>query len=207
MPRPNPHRRRALADAAVTLLAQRGAHGLTHRSVEARADVPAGTATNYFRSREGLLVAAAERIVELHVAEAERATGEVVSDPDRVAPSGPGRAEATVHTMVDLLSASLWTAATALRDRYLAVFELQMEARRSPRLAAVLGRLEEATYSSTVRLHEDLGTLATKDTVATLGALYAGALFTLVTRPVEQVDRAAVRALVEAMVRGAFARA
>src|SRR5690606_25539769 len=116
MPPPNPHRRRALADAAVSLLADRGAHGLTHRSVEALAEVPAGTASNYFRSREALLIAAAERIVELHLADMEAATA------TEREPSGRPRWAEDAEAFADLLADSLWTAATVLRERYLAVF-------------------------------------------------------------------------------------
>lgn len=195
MPRPNPHRRRALADAAITLLAEQGAHGLTHRAVESRAGVPSGTATNYFRSREGLLVTAAERIVELHLDEAARATAE----------AGAVEAPDTVHTLVDLITDSLWTAVTTLRDRYLAILELQLEARRRPALASVLARLEGSALAGTVQLHDDLGTLASERTVSTLITLYGGALFTLTTRPVELLDRESVRTLTEAMVLGALA--
>src|SRR5690606_20007942 len=106
MPPANLHRRRALADAAIALLAEQGVHGLTHRAVEARAGVPAGTATNYFRNREQLLIAAAERIAEVHLAEAAQATAAVgtaspLPDPGTLPPQE--RAEATVRTMVDLL--------------------------------------------------------------------------------------------------------
>ncbi|PWV46854.1 TetR/AcrR family transcriptional regulator [Nocardiopsis sp. L17-MgMaSL7] len=200
MPRPNQHRRRALADAAIALLAERGAHGLTHRAVETRAGVPAGTATNYFRSREGLLVTAAERIVELHLDEAARATNDAVEDHG----SADLPPEAVVRTLVDLLTDSLWTAVTTLRGRYLAILELQLEARRRPALAAVLAGLSDTALASTARLHEDLGTLASETAVSTLITLYGGALFTLTTRPEELLDRASVRALTEAMVRGAL---
>ena len=59
VPPPNNERRAQLADAAIELLAASGVHGVTHRAVDRRAGLPAGTASNYFRSREALLVAAA----------------------------------------------------------------------------------------------------------------------------------------------------
>lgn len=213
MPPANQQRRRSLADAAIALLAEQGAHGLTHRAVEARAGVPAGTATNYFRNREKLLHAAAERIIELHLAEAAEATS-VVADTGARATRGEGaatttpphdRAEATAQTLVDLLSDSLWTAVTTLRERYLAVLELQLEARRRPALAAALTGLWNTAFTSTAELHEDLGTLASETSISTLITLYGGALFTLATRPVELLDQASVRTLTEAMVRGALA--
>nr|MDA8322359.1 TetR/AcrR family transcriptional regulator [Actinomycetota bacterium] len=49
MPQPrNEERRRALADAAIAILAGQGSHHLTHRTVDRRAGVPAGTTANYF---------------------------------------------------------------------------------------------------------------------------------------------------------------
>ncbi|MFD6098602.1 TetR/AcrR family transcriptional regulator [Nocardiopsis flavescens] len=192
MPPANLRRRRSLADAAIALLVEEGVHGLTHRAVEARAGVPAGTATNYFRSREALLVAAAERVLELHFADVAAAT------EGRTGPTGPDE-------LVDMIAASLWGAATALRGRYLAIFELRMEARRRPALERVLGRLERAAVAETAALHAALGTPVSEEAVATLATLYGGALFTLVTGPVGAFDEAGVRALVASMVHGALA--
>lgn len=192
MPPANPRRRRALADAAVALLAEEGVHGLTHRSVESRAGVPAGTATNYFRSREALLVAAAERVLELHLADMAAAA------EGMAAPTG-------ADELVDMIAESLWGAATVLRGRYLAIFELRMEARRRPALEAVLGRLERAAVADTVGLHAALGTSVPDEAVAALATLYGGALFTLVTGPTGVFDRAGVRRLVAAMVHGVLA--
>ncbi|CAL9442201.1 hypothetical protein SUDANB121_02285 [Nocardiopsis dassonvillei] len=191
MPPANLHRRRALADAAIALLAAEGVHGLTHRAVEARAGVPAGTATNYFRSREALLVAAAERVLELHLADMAAATEGM---------AGPTGAD----ELIDMIAASLWGAATVLRDRYLAIFELRLEERRRPALAEVLGRLERTAVADTAALHAVLGTSVPEEAVATLAALYGGALFTLVTGPAGAFDEADVRRLVAAMVHGAL---
>ncbi|WP_017593004.1 TetR/AcrR family transcriptional regulator [Nocardiopsis potens] len=209
MPPPNPHRRRALADAAVSLLADRGAHGLTHRSVEALAEVPAGTASNYFRSREALLVAAAERIVELHLADMEAATAAEGTGTEGAAvePSGrPWWAE-DAEAFADLLAESLWTAATALRERYLAVFELQLEARRSPALTEALAGLGGAAVRASAGLHTAAGSPVPEAAVPIVGDLYAGVLFTLVARPAETLDREAVRARAAAIVHGALAAA
>src|SRR5690606_3757177 len=58
----NPERRDRLGDAAIEVLASEGSRGLTHRAVDQRAGLPTGTTANYYRSRESLLTAAAERI-------------------------------------------------------------------------------------------------------------------------------------------------
>ena len=56
-----PHRRDELLDAAICVLGERGMHGLTHRAVDAAAGLPAGSASNYFRTRDALLNAVVER--------------------------------------------------------------------------------------------------------------------------------------------------
>lgn len=204
MPPANLRRRRALADAAISLLAEEGAHGLTHRAVEARAGVPAGTATNYARNREALLVAAAERVLELHFADMAAATA---ADQAEGTADGTGpapRRTTSAHELAEILADSLWTAATELRDRYLAVFELQLEARRRPALAAVLARLGATALADTAGLHDEMGTGVSEAAVSVLISLYSGTLFNLVTLPADLLDRERVGALAEAMVRGAL---
>jgi DNA-binding transcriptional regulator YbjK len=183
MPPTNPARRRALTDAAITLLASSGVHGLTHRAVEKEADLPPGTASNYFRSREALLVAAAERVAELHHAATDRATDQPA-------------------TLVDLLTESLLTAATTQRDRYLAVFELQLEAVRRPVLAAALSGLRDAASQITAGHHDKLGLAIPREKIPILIALYGSTLFTLVTAPPGSVGKDFVRDMVQVIVYG-----
>lgn len=187
MPPTNPARRRALTDAAIELLASSGVHGLTHRAVEKQADLPPGTASNYFRSREALLVAAAERIVELHHADTDQAIDRATELPT---------------TLVDLWTQSLLTAATTLRDRYLAIFELQMEAARRPVLASALANLQDTASLLTAGYHDKLGLTIPRERIPALIALYGGALFTLVAAPPGSVSREAVQNVVEVMVYG-----
>ena len=55
------NRRDELLDAANFVLGERGIHGLTHRAVDATAGLPAGSTSNYFRTRDALLNAVVER--------------------------------------------------------------------------------------------------------------------------------------------------
>ena len=55
------NRRDDLLDAAIGVLGESGIHALTHRAVDAAAGVPAGSASNHFRSRDALLNAVVER--------------------------------------------------------------------------------------------------------------------------------------------------
>ncbi len=192
MPQPrNEERRRALADAAIAILAGQGSHHLTHRTVDRRAGVPAGTTANYFPQRDDLLDAAARRIVELSVTDMTTATAPTQTDP----PSRPD--------LAGLLGDSLFAAATVLRERYLAIYELLLEATRRPRLAETLATLSESTVESTLALHRELGLGTTRAQVEAMVTLYGGALYALVTGPAPQaVTRDQTRALAEAIVTG-----
>src|SRR5215218_476994 len=75
-------RRTDLLDAAISVLGERGMHGLSHRAVDAAAGLPAGSTSNYFRSRDALLNAVVERF-----AARERAGWEDIAL--RVYPSTP----------------------------------------------------------------------------------------------------------------------
>ena len=57
-----PSRRENLLDAAIQVLGERGMRALTHRAVDAEAGVAAGSAANYFPTRESLLGAIADRV-------------------------------------------------------------------------------------------------------------------------------------------------
>jgi len=201
VPRTNPERRRALTDAGIALLVDAGVHGLSHRAVERAAGLPAGTAANYFPGREDLLVATAERIVELHLADARAATEASVA----AEPAGPavGGGE-LLDRMTDLLAASLLDAATAHRDRYLAIAELQLEARRRPALAAALAGLATQASDLTAAMHADTGLDIDPAAVPTLVLLYGGALLTLVTGAAP-ADAATTRHLARAIVHGSLA--
>lgn len=69
--RHDPGRRERLVDAAVHVLAERGLAGLSHRAVAAEADVPLGSTTYHFASRDDLLLAALRRISEQWLAAVE----------------------------------------------------------------------------------------------------------------------------------------
>ena len=53
-----------VADAALDVVAAQGMKGLTHRAVDAASGSPAGTTSNYFRTRAALVEAAVDRLEE-----------------------------------------------------------------------------------------------------------------------------------------------
>ncbi|MFF1380910.1 TetR/AcrR family transcriptional regulator [Streptomyces sp. NPDC058308] len=61
-------RTEVIADAALTLLAERGMRGLTHRAVDETAGLPQGSTSNHARTRLALLEAAVRRQAEREAA-------------------------------------------------------------------------------------------------------------------------------------------
>ncbi|MFG2132911.1 TetR/AcrR family transcriptional regulator [Streptomyces sp. NPDC048751] len=62
-------RRTLLADAAIDVLAREGMRGLTHRAVDRAVNLPPGTTSAYYRTRQALLTALVRRLVALDQAE------------------------------------------------------------------------------------------------------------------------------------------
>ena len=60
-----PDRRTQLLDAALAVVADKGMKGLTHRAVDAAAEVAEGTTSNYFRNRAALVEAVLDRLEHL----------------------------------------------------------------------------------------------------------------------------------------------
>ena len=182
------------------ILASCGIHGLSHRAVEVVAGLPAGTASNYFRSREALLIAAAERIAELQYAETRRAAQQHGRAP---APQDGDSADSLAEQAADLIAGSLIAAATVHRERHLAVLELLLEARRQPPLAAALADMQEEAARFTSELHARLGLPIPGRALPVLLGLYEGALFALLTAQSPETIEHSARVLAHALFHGA----
>ncbi|MEV7188582.1 TetR/AcrR family transcriptional regulator [Kitasatospora sp. NPDC093102] len=129
-----PPRPTLIADAAITLIAERGLRGLTHRAVDEEAGLPAGSTSNLARTRAALLELALTRIVERETEDYPVLT---VEHP-AAAPPGPASArDLLVRVGADLLHQAL----TSGRRLTLARLELALEATRRPELRAVYDRL------------------------------------------------------------------
>lgn len=139
MPRPT-IRPTELADAAVSVLATSGIHRLTHRTVDTRAEVPEGTTSNHFRSRSALLEAAARRLLAEHEADLHAPAGWLASSD----------VPAVLAALVDARE-------PAVRRRYLAYYELMLEATREPRLGEVLRQVRGASVERIGRLLDVAG--------------------------------------------------
>ncbi|MEU0491715.1 TetR family transcriptional regulator [Nocardiopsis sp. NPDC006139] len=169
MVRRNPERRRALLDAAIDVLAEEGARGLTFRAVDARAGVPTGTASNYFSDRAQLLLQAGA-----HVHVRLTPTEEFMASFADTAPSR----EQTRVGMHDLLRRIRGD-----RNGYLALLELRLEANRHPGIRAELTRTIRDTLEDNVRLHLEGGFPGDRSTVITLYLAMTGLFLESLTLP------------------------
>ena len=143
-------------------------------------------------------MAAADRIVELHHADMDRAA------QHHTATTKARPAERARRPLIDLLTESLLTAATTLRNRYRAIFELQLEALRRPALASALAGLPDTSIADDRRPPRHARPAHPREAIPTLITLYGGTLFTLVTAPVERISGQIVHGLAQAIVHGAL---
>jgi DNA-binding transcriptional regulator YbjK len=138
--KPNPaERRRDLCDAAIQLLADDGAKGLSHLKVDRKAAVPDGTTSFYFRTRDALLRAVAERLAELDMESLQAIADSADSQAEHPSPS--------VLSQV-VIQAGSEPQLTRTKARY----ELTMHAARDPELAVIL---QQATDAFT-KLHQEI---------------------------------------------------
>lgn len=163
----NPHRRSLLADAGLRVLAECGARGLTHRAVDTEAAVPIGTASNYFRSRDALLGALGERIMERFA-------------PDETVLAELGRREPSRELFIDYLR-YIVERTTRRPELTRALIELRLEAARRPGLAAILGATLQRGYRDDVAFHATTGLPGGPFEIALLHYALDGLLLDLLT--------------------------
>ncbi|MFG2989356.1 TetR/AcrR family transcriptional regulator [Streptomyces sp. NPDC048257] len=143
MVRRNAERRASLVDAAIEVLAEQGARGLTFRAVDTEAAVPAGTASNYFANRDDLLTQAGARVYER-------------LQPDEATIARHRTAAQDRAAYATLMRETIARIST-FRTGYLALLELRLEATRRPELRAVLTARVRADVDANVAHHEESG--------------------------------------------------
>ncbi|MFC9620534.1 TetR/AcrR family transcriptional regulator [Streptomyces sp. NPDC056930] len=165
----NPERRTALVDAAIEVLADEGARGLTFRAVDARAGVPVGTSSNYFANRDDLFMQAAARI-----------TVRMTPDPAKVEEAM--RPTPSRELVADLMR---WLVQRMEDDRtgYLAMLELRLEATRRPALRNRLTRPVRANLEESARFHREAGLPGDADAFLVLYLAMTGLLLEHFTLP------------------------
>ncbi|MGW3497800.1 TetR/AcrR family transcriptional regulator [Streptomyces sp. NPDC001020] len=109
-----------IADTALTLLAERGMRGLTHRAVDEAAGLPQGSTSNLARTRLALLEIAVRRLADREA--------RVLALHEMPAP------EDGLGALVDSLALATHRSLTRNRELTLARYELALEATRRPEL-------------------------------------------------------------------------
>jgi AcrR family transcriptional regulator len=125
------NRRTVIADAAVTVLAERGIRGLTHRAVDEVAGLAPGSTSYYFRTRTALLEAVLAHLVQIdRAAFAEPGLADAEADT----PIGPAELDALADAMATAIDDML----TRRRRHTLARYACLLEAARTPELGDLL---------------------------------------------------------------------
>ncbi|HEX6471011.1 MAG TPA: TetR family transcriptional regulator [Streptosporangiaceae bacterium] len=189
-------RRDALLDAGAELLAEGGFAKVSHRAVAERAGVPLAATTYYFRSRDELIAAAFERMVDRDIA----ATGARFTErirrlaPDL--PPGPataGTARVPARAAAEAFAAALLPHDEAERRRQLALWELYLQAGRDPALRPLARAWTDRCRALTRELLRISGYQATEAFVHMLGAAADG----LAIEAIVEDRPNAVRSMVE----------
>jgi AcrR family transcriptional regulator len=167
---PNPERRNQILDAAIDILCDDGVGGLTHRQVDSRTGLPAGTTSNYFRTRQALLEATAARTVDLHWQRVEAAKKAVK----------PINRDGLKALMLRMLEPD-----EQFRRWTLARFELFMEGTRRPELQPFVKDLQAAAVKSATLIIEAAGFTPTPHQMDQLSRLLNGFVFSNLTMPPE----------------------
>jgi DNA-binding transcriptional regulator YbjK len=182
----NEERRRALADAAVGVLADEGARGLTHRAVDRRAGMPPGTTSNYFRTRADLLQGIIARI------------GERLSpDPavlERLSRRRPGK-----RLYADYVR-DIVRRLTDDADATLALFELRLEAARRPEVEEVIGGWLRGGFAADVAFNSAAGLPGGAREIALFHYAVDGLLLDRLTTSIDSAT--STDAVVDALVEG-----
>lgn len=172
---PNPERRNQILDAAIDILCDDGVGGLTHRQVDNRAHVPAGTTSNYFRTRSALLEATASRTVDLHWQRVEAIRTNI----------GPLSRDGLKALMIRMMEpdeqARRWT---------LARFELFMEGTRRAELRPLMAELQAAAVKSATLVFEAAGFTTAPERMDELSRLLNGLVFSNLTVAPDGLDAA-----------------
>ncbi|MDJ0336575.1 TetR/AcrR family transcriptional regulator [Salinibacterium sp. G-O1] len=166
----NPERRAVVTDAALVILGRDGGRALTHRAVDALADIPSGTCANYFPTRATLLLAMAKRIF------------------DRLEPAGNRLTELEQVTEEEALASYAGYVVERLTknpDMARALIELRLEASRDHEVHDALAPFLRQGLSDDLEFHQVRGLGANPRVVILLHHLVNGILLDHLTIPLD----------------------
>ncbi|WP_396929760.1 TetR/AcrR family transcriptional regulator [Mycolicibacterium sp.] len=186
---PNPERRTAILDAAIDIIVDVGIGGLTHRQVDDRAGLPAGTTSNYFRTRLALLEATAAHVVDLHWRHVEVLKSALPSPMNRTG-------------VAALLTRMVADPDEPARRRHLARFELFIEATRRPELRPFIYELQHAAMNVAGIILASAGIDAAPEQIDELARLLNGLTFSNLT--IDQPDGHEPAGLIDRLLAAVF---
>ncbi len=182
----NAARRLLLLDAALAIIAEGGVDAVRARKVAARASVPLGSVSYWFKNRDALIREAFDHFLERNTAFLEGLLADTALD--------------SIEALVDFLCAMV---AAEFRDKrqVLTEYELILAAGRDADLAARLARWEELLFSRVRAVLAGLGSPRPDEDARSLVELVRGFEILALTRPQPDTDdlRARLRRLLATM--------
>lgn len=170
------HRRDQLADAAIHLLATAGVRQLTHRAVDAQAQLSQGSTSNVFRTRAALIDGVLTRLIER-----ERA----VLDTLQLAEAGPALSQAQ---LADLTAAMVLDALGRGREHTLARRTLFADAAQHQGVSEQLQRASQYWWDLVSQLLHGLGVPDPNRRARWLLAYIDGTISDQLARPAPDFD-------------------
>ncbi|MGK5549212.1 TetR/AcrR family transcriptional regulator [Streptomyces sp. URMC 127] len=158
-----------IADTALTLIAERGMRGLTHRAVDEAAGLPPGSTSNHARTRLALL--------ELAVRQLARRDAEILTPAEFPDPADG------LDALADSIATVLRRLLVRRREHTVARFELALEASRRPELRAIYDAAGQGFRDLMAELMAAAGSTEPERHALSLGAWSDGVLFTCTAGP------------------------
>jgi DNA-binding transcriptional regulator YbjK len=180
-----------VADAALEVLGTGGMHALSHSRVDATAGVPAGSTSNYFRTRATLVAAALDRLHDL-------------DEQDWQAAQAAGR-PATRAELITAYAAFVDAATGPLRTRTAARYVLYSQGVVEPALLGTLNENRARVVRFTARTLAELGAPAPDEAATTLLAAVEGLILHRLSGFSDAPVRAHLTGLVAALLPAAKA--
>lgn len=183
-------RKALVLDTALDLLAEQGARGVVHRSVDNRAGLPEGSTSNVFRTRAALMNATVEHHVARELEFAEVARSQL---PEKL----------TIKQLAEVLSSSVeGLVSPDLSYLTAARYEIYLEARRNPDVAPRVAAARAAFKALLADLLRQAGVKRPDQNSGKLLTLIDGLSVDRLFHPETALSHADVASLLEMFLQG-----
>jgi DNA-binding transcriptional regulator YbjK len=194
-----------VAETAITLLAERGMRGLTHRAIDEVAGLPPGSTSNLARTRAALLELALTRLTELEQQHFALVGMEAVGmeagelEAGESGEPGPGIEPGAFAKLIGQL---IYEQIYADRRRTIARYELALEATRRPELRRIYDQAGQQFRAGATLLMEQLGSCEPVRHGHVLVAFAEGMMFDAIAGAGDEPPLAVLEAAVTDLLRG-----